>query len=218
MQRLAFFVLLAALGGAILVAEQPAPAGQPARAGQPAPAGQPALAGPYTSAQADAGRAAYMSSCAGCHGPDLLGGNEPPPLAGNNFKNAWRARTTRDLLSYSQTMPPDTPGSLSEQTYLNIVAFILQANGTPPGPRPLTPTTIAPVAAEAAIVTPGGGGRAGAGRGENPPPPPPPRGVTVAGEVKNYVPVTDEMLRHPDPSDWLIARGNYQAWNHSALT
>ncbi|MBI1874100.1 MAG: PQQ-binding-like beta-propeller repeat protein, partial [Acidobacteria bacterium] len=101
---------------------------------------------------------------------------------------------------------------------LNIVAFILQANGTPPGPRPLTPTTIARVAAEAAIVTPGGGGRAGAGRGENPPPPPPPRGVTVAGEVRNYVPVTAEMLRHPDPSDWLIARGNYQAWNHSALT
>jgi alcohol dehydrogenase (cytochrome c) len=210
-RRLPFLVLLAALAGAIVAGQQPAPTGQPAPPGLPAPAG------PYTTAQADAGRAAYMTSCAGCHGPDLLGGNESPPLAGNNFKNAWRARTTRDLLVYSQAMPPDTPGSLSEQTYVNIVAFILQANGTPPGPRPLTPTTIAPVAADRAVVTPGGGGRAGAGRSGNPPPAPP-RGLTVTGEVKNYVPVTDEMLRHPDPSDWLIARGNYQAWSHSALT
>jgi alcohol dehydrogenase (cytochrome c) len=26
------------------------------------------------------------------------------------------------------------------------------------------------------------------------------------------------MLLHPDPNDWLMVRGNYQAWNHSALT
>src|SRR6185437_12441057 len=44
-----------------------------------------------------------------------------------------------------------------------------------------------------------------------------PAGMTVKGEVKNYVPVTDEMLRHPDPNDWLMIRGNYQAWDHSAL-
>ena len=45
-----------------------------------------------------------------------------------------------------------------------------------------------------------------------------PMGLTVAGEVKNYLPVTDEMLLKPDPADWLIVRGNYQGWNHSALT
>jgi alcohol dehydrogenase (cytochrome c) len=42
-------------------------------------------------------------------------------------------------------------------------------------------------------------------------------GVTVAGEVKNYVPVTDAMLRNPDPGDWLMARRNYQAWSYSPL-
>ena len=31
-------------------------------------------------------------------------------------------------------------------------------------------------------------------------------GITVDGEVKNYVPVTDAMLRNPDPSDWLIVQ------------
>ena len=48
-------------------------------------------------------------------------------------------------------------------------------------------------------------------------PPQAPRGVTVAGEVKNYRPVTDAMLRNPDPADWLMIRRNYQAWNYSPL-
>ncbi len=43
-------------------------------------------------------------------------------------------------------------------------------------------------------------------------------GLTVAGEVKNYVPVTDAMLRDPDPGDWLMARRNYQGWSYSPLS
>ena len=34
----------------------------------------------------------------------------------------------------------------------------------------------------------------------------------------NFTPVTDAMLRNPDPSEWLMVRGNYQAWNHTALS
>ena len=47
---------------------------------------------------------------------------------------------------------------------------------------------------------------------------PPGRGLTVAGEVPNYVPVTDAMLRNPPEGDWLMIRRNYQAWSHSPLT
>jgi alcohol dehydrogenase (cytochrome c) len=43
------------------------------------------------------------------------------------------------------------------------------------------------------------------------------KGLTVTGEVKNYVPVTDEMLRDPDPGDWLMARRNYQAGSYTPL-
>ncbi len=39
----------------------------------------------------------------------------------------------------------------------------------------------------------------------------------VAGEVKNYTPVTDAMLRNPDPSDWLMIRHDYHATNYSPL-
>ncbi len=35
--------------------------------------------------------------------------------------------------------------------------------------------------------------------------------------MKNYTPVTDEMLRNPDPGDWLMIRRNYQASSDSAL-
>ena len=44
-----------------------------------------------------------------------------------------------------------------------------------------------------------------------------PMGLLVAGQVKNYVPVTDEMLRNPDPGDWLMIRRNYQAHSYSPL-
>jgi alcohol dehydrogenase (cytochrome c) len=39
----------------------------------------------------------------------------------------------------------------------------------------------------------------------------------VSGVVKNYTPVTDEMLTHPSENDWLMHRGNYQAWDFSRL-
>ena len=207
----------------------------------------------FTAAQADAGRAAYQASCAGCHMPDLTGRNEAPPLAGANFMNTWRTRSTRDLFEYmSATMPPDAP-SLAADQYLAITAFILQSNGATPGAQAFTPTTGVAIGSIATgtsnpgnVAQPsraaggaggaqgrgpstgsgqaggrgavdddiagGRGGRGGRG-GANAI-----VGITAEGEVKNYVPVTDEMLRNPDPGDWLMARRNYQGWSYSPLT
>ena len=188
-------------------------------------AAQQASPGAFTAAQAAAGRAAYQQSCASCHLPDLRGSNEAPPLAGGNFLTAWRTRTTADLFNrVHNTMPATNPGSLSEQDALNIVAYILQVNGAAAGPQALIATSslaigdiasgrpaAAPVAAQAPAAA-----EPAAARPARPAGPPP--GLTAEGEVKNYVPVTDDMLLHPDPSDWLMVRGNYQAWNHSSLT
>ena len=60
------------------------------------------------------------------------------------------------------------------------------------------------------------GGQAPAGQGRGGPPAAP-AGITVAGEVRNYVPVTDAMLRNPDPGDWLMIRRDYRASNYSPL-
>jgi alcohol dehydrogenase (cytochrome c) len=41
--------------------------------------------------------------------------------------------------------------------------------------------------------------------------------LTVADLTRDFVPVTDEMLQNPDPADWPMMRGNYQAWSYSPL-
>ena len=35
--------------------------------------------------------------------------------------------------------------------------------------------------------------------------------------VPNFVTVIDQVMRTPKPEDWLIHRGNYQAWGYSSL-
>ncbi len=178
--------------------------------------GQAPPATVYTAAQAAAGQASYQANCASCHQATLVGQNEAPALAGANFMTTWRGRTTKDLVEYmSATMPPGRP-SLGEAEYLNITAYILQFNGATAGARALAVATETPIGAIATgqRAATGPAPAAPAGRGGAPPPP---RGLSVAGEVKNYVPVTDAMLRNPDPGDWLMARRTYQAWSYSPL-
>ena len=108
---------------------------------------QPAKAGIYTAAQADAGRAVYQANCAACHLPDLKGSNEALPLAGGNFMNAWRNRTTSDLFNKILTsMPPGKTGSLGETEIVTLVAFILQSNGAPAGTQALSATSAVAIA------------------------------------------------------------------------
>jgi alcohol dehydrogenase (cytochrome c) len=59
---------------------------------------------------------------------------------------------------------------------------------------------------------PGGAGRGGRGAAD-----PTPVGITIAGEVPNFVPVTDEMLRNPAPGNWPMIRRDYAASNFSPL-
>jgi alcohol dehydrogenase (cytochrome c) len=185
---------------------------------------------PYTPAQAEAGRTAYQANCAGCHGPDLSGRNDAAQLAGSLFMGSWGNRTTKDLLAFMQgAMPPGNPGGLGEATYLNIAAFILDSNGARPGAAPLTAAASVGIRSIATgqprlQVAQGGRGRGGRGAADGPlggraeaPVPATPRGLTVAGEVKNYTPVTDAMLRSPDPNDWLMIRHDYHANNYSTL-
>jgi mono/diheme cytochrome c family protein len=92
----------------------------------------------FTAAQATAGRDAYSRSCASCHLDSLRGSFEAPALIGDDFVNMWGGRTTRDLLTMMRTsMPPATPGSLGDDAYLGIIAYILSSNGAAPGPRAL---------------------------------------------------------------------------------
>ncbi len=43
-------------------------------------------------------------------------------------------------------------------------------------------------------------------------------GTTIAPHpLASFTPVTDTVLRNPDPSDWIMMRGNYQGWGFSTL-
>jgi alcohol dehydrogenase (cytochrome c) len=152
------------------------------------------LCAQLTSEQAAAGQSAYQANCASCHRADLAGGGEAPQLAGPNFMKTWGARPATELISYMQSaMPPSNPGGLGAKTYGDLAAFILQMNGKVSGALP--PEAAAALKEQ---TTPG-------------------RGLTVTGQVKNYVPVTDAMLRNPDPGDWLMIRRDYRASSYSPL-
>ena len=81
----------------------------------------------FNGSQAATGGTVYAASCASCHMADLAGRNEAPQLAGNNFMNTWRARSTRDLFEFIQSTMPPTGENLSAAQYLAVTAYILQS-------------------------------------------------------------------------------------------
>lgn len=90
--------------------------------------------GVYSDAQAQRGDAAYHKLCASCHGDDLVGQGQTPPLSGDDFKSNWNGQTVDDLLEEVQTsMPGDKPGSLTREQTADIIAFVLKSNQFPAG-------------------------------------------------------------------------------------
>jgi alcohol dehydrogenase (cytochrome c) len=169
-------------------------------------------AGSYTVAQADAGRAIFDRSCATCHMTDLSGAFEAPELTGPNFRLAWGERPVGELLDLvSVSMPPGQGGSLGDEAYASVVAFILQANGVPAGSQALAAgqqTRVAAGARPGSPVSPPPAARPTGGA---------PAATTTYASIGDYTPVTDAMLRDPDPDDWLMYRRTYDGWGYSPL-
>ena len=169
--------------------------------------------GVYAAAQAAAGRAVYEQKCARCHQSNLQGSFEAPQLAGESFLRFWGDLSPRDLYDrISGSMPPDED-ALADEAYVDVVAYLLQANGAPAGDAPLMATTAVAIGTvatgEAAAAQAAAASRLASSAPE--------AGVTVAGEVEDFRPVTDAMLRQPDDGDWLMIRRNYEAWSYSPL-
>ncbi len=94
----------------------------------------------FTAAQASAGRALYRERCAVCHGVEMDDGTAPP-LKGPDFVRVWgRAERSLDDLFYilRTTMPRDGRGALSEDDYIDVLAYVLQRNGYRVGERALS--------------------------------------------------------------------------------
>jgi alcohol dehydrogenase (cytochrome c) len=186
-------------------------------------------AGPFTAAQATAGQEAYNGNCAACHQPNLAGADEALPLAGPEFMRTWGPRTTADLYNFIRaSMPYGRGGSLDNKTYADITTFILKGNGAKGGAAEFTGEQAVKIASVADGKIPDAIAHShGITRNRVAAPadspfqnsfyPVRPMGLTLEGNIQNYVPVTDEMMRHPPDEDWLMARRNYQGWSYSPL-
>jgi len=94
--------------------------------------------GVYTAAQAERGKANFLTGrCGGCHQLDLSG-DRGPTLKGEAFLSHWENGPVNSLFKkISETMPPNGPNETTDDAKIDIVAFLLQSNGFPPGPAEL---------------------------------------------------------------------------------
>jgi mono/diheme cytochrome c family protein len=97
--------------------------------------------GVFTEEQAKKGETAYQRVCASCHGADLHSTEpEAPDLTEGAFKFGWQGKTVAEKFDIiRKTMPPQRAGSLDDQTYLDIVTYILRFNNVPSGNQALQP-------------------------------------------------------------------------------
>lgn len=90
--------------------------------------------GVYTEAQARRGEPLYVAECAECHGDDLVGLDMAPALVGEEFLYTWHGLALGDLFERLRiSMPQAAPNSVSRSDKADILAYMLEANGLPPG-------------------------------------------------------------------------------------
>ncbi len=88
-------------------------------------------AGVFTAAQAQGGREVFVGSCTGCH--------TSASHTGAAFLTKWAGRPLAELFGFVSTrMPKANPGSLSEDEYVMLVAYVLKINGMPAGTKELS--------------------------------------------------------------------------------
>ena len=75
----------------------------------------------YWPAQAARGELVFTGTCLGCHARSQF--------IGQAFADAWNDRRVSDLYTLIRsTMPVTNPGSLKDEEYLAVVAYLLKAN------------------------------------------------------------------------------------------
>ena len=95
--------------------------------------------GVYTAAQNRRGEELHSAACAMCHGPRLNGAAQPemppsPAIARAAFLRKWAGRNVAALFAYVRhSMPPDAPGTLTDQQSIDAIAHMFAVSGMPAG-------------------------------------------------------------------------------------
>ena len=189
----------------------------------------------YTETQAEAGLEIYTQSCAVCHLSDLTGSFEAPSLNDISFRNNWANRSVFELSDLLQrTMPPQSPGSLNEEEYIAVIAYLLSENDVGASQSDLLIASAnnvvfvgevnsALTAAEQRTPVPGRAGTVPNPGTRNSIPEiatiyQTDRAITRSFvPISNYQNVTTNELANPDPADWTYWRGTPQSQGYSPL-
>ena len=186
---------------------------------------QPA-SGTFTEAQAATGKVAYEQACVECHAVGLRGTAHGPELSGVGFMSVWGTRVTRELFEFTKSeMPPGQAGTLSDETYLSIVAYMLQSNGHEAGARELrVDSDIVVGTAPAAGGVPAPVTAPASAQAQSQPTEAQAAGFALLMRsafankvVPDFRPVTDALLRQPPDEDWLTWRRTLDGQGYSPL-
>jgi S-disulfanyl-L-cysteine oxidoreductase SoxD len=118
-------IVLLALGAAIAFAAETA---------DQKPGDSRIWGGVYTAAQAQRGKENFQKSCSNCHNADLTGSVRAPSLKGDRFMRNWENGSANVLfLKLRDSMPFNYPETVPDEIKIDILAYLLQANGFPAG-------------------------------------------------------------------------------------
>lgn len=101
----------------------------------------------FTDSQTVRGAQWFESVCLHCHATQ--------DMTSPDFRVRWSGRSALELfLRIRSTMPEDDPGSLSDRTYADVVAYLMKLNGLIAGVQPLTADTTVLAAARLGFPVP----------------------------------------------------------------
>jgi len=164
----------------------------------------------FTAGQAAQGKRNYAKYCSGCHGANLEGIHLSPSMVGKRFDRTWRGKSVATLAFHVWRMPNEpiaAPGSLGDDLYANILAYILKQNGLAAGEEKL-PDDIDDLADFIIPKIPGM---------DYDPVVPVEKSEEQTALLNNLPTVTDAMLRNPSPNDWIHWGRTYDGQSYSTL-
>jgi ankyrin repeat protein len=90
--------------------------------------------GVFTDQQAQRGRQVYQRACAACHLDSLQGDAVSPSLVGSAFLARFDGQSAHEMVqNLRASMPQNAPDSLGDRAYIDLVAYLLKANGSRAG-------------------------------------------------------------------------------------
>jgi ankyrin repeat protein len=90
--------------------------------------------GVFTEQQVQRGQQVYQRACAACHLDSLQGDAVSPPLVGNGFLARFSGLSAHEMVqNLRASMPQNAPDSLGDRAYVDLVSYLLRANGSKTG-------------------------------------------------------------------------------------